>query len=101
MKKRNLRKIYFIIIIIFSITFSSNYVKARDCDPPDSPETNYEKHYKSIMIEYGDTLWGIAAQYRDTDHESIRDYIDELMAINNLDTDQIHAGQYLAVPYYE
>ena len=49
----------------------------------------------------GDTLWGIAKEYRGDDYDSIYDYIDEVMSINGLTSDQIHAGQYLTVAYYD
>ena len=35
------------------------------------------------------------------DYDSIYDYIDEVMSINGLTSDQIHAGQYLTVAYYD
>ena len=34
-------------------------------------------------------------------YDSIYDYIDEVMSINGLTSDQIHAGQYLTVAYYD
>lgn len=58
-----------------------------------------ESLYKSIQIQDGDTLWEIAEEYKTSEYESIYDYIDNLMAINGLVTDQIQEGQYLTVVY--
>ena len=58
-----------------------------------------ESLYKSIQIQDGDTLWEIAEEYKTSEYESIYDYIDDLMAINGLVTDQIQEGQYLTVVY--
>ena len=58
-----------------------------------------ESLYKSIQIQDGDTLWEIAEEYTTAEYESIYDYIDDLMAINGLVTDQIQEGQYLTVVY--
>lgn len=64
-------------------------------------ESAEKKLYKSIQIEAGDTLWSIAEEYRESPYDSIYDSIDELMRINGLDSDQINAGEYLTVAYYD
>lgn len=87
-----------IITLIFSIIMNSNFAMAEDNFA--DRESDCSKCYKSIVLEYGDTLWGIAAEYKGTHYESIQDYIDEVMLINHLATDKIHAGQYLTIPYY-
>lgn len=86
----------FIIITGLSVVLGSNLVSAHDKN--EQPE---QKFYKSIEIKEGDTLWAIAKEYRGDDYNSIYDYIDEVMSINGLTSDQIHAGQYLTVAYYD
>ena len=86
----------FIIIAGLSIVLGSNLASAHD-----KSEQSEQKFYKSIEIKEGDTLWGIAKEYRGDDYNSIYDYIDEVMSINGLTSDQIHAGQYLTVAYYD
>lgn len=88
-----------IMMLMFSVIVNGNFAEARD----NSSDTtlNCSKYYKCIVIEYGDTLWEIAAEYKGSYYDSVYDYIDEVMAINHLTTDRIHAGQYLTVPYYE
>lgn len=64
-------------------------------------ETGQCRCYKSIMIEPGDTLWGIASDFKDAHYDSTQEYIDELMRINGLSSDRIHAGRFLTVSYYK
>ena len=59
------------------------------------------KCYKSIELQEGDTLWGIAETYMDDSYGSIDEYISELKKINNLQSDEIHEGCYLMVAYIQ
>ena len=58
------------------------------------------KQYRSVEVEPGDTLWGFASEYADGHYSSIQEYIDELMFINNLSSDQIIAGSRIIITYY-
>lgn len=93
------------VIFLAGITVTLNGISAKAGDlhagktPAQAPAQS--SSYKSILLEQGDTLWGIALEYRDSRYGSTRDYIDEVMEINDLTSDRIHAGSYLAVPYYE
>ena len=90
-----------------SIGFGGSLVSAQSDDNADMTASsgygreNEHKYYKSIELEYGDTLWDIAMEYRDSHYDSIQDYIRELKEINNLLTDDIHADRYLTVVYYD
>lgn len=59
------------------------------------------KYYKSIEIEEGDTLWGIAEEYMSDEYDSVQEYIAELKEINQLVTDDIQSANYLTVVYYD
>ena len=59
------------------------------------------KYYKTITIQSGDTLWSIAQEYNTDDSKSTKDYVEELMSMNNLHNDNITAGQKLLVTYFE
>ena len=59
------------------------------------------KYYKSIEITDGDTLWSIAKENMSEEYDSVYAYIEEVMEMNNLESDQIHSGQYLTVAYYD
>lgn len=86
------------IVFMFNVIINGNFANAEDNFV--NAESGCSKCYKSIALEYGDTLWGIALEYKGDYYESVQDYIDEVMLINNLKTDKIHAGQYLTIPYY-
>lgn len=58
------------------------------------------KYYTSIEVRPGDTLWSIAAAYMSPEYDSIQDYIDEVKVLNQMGPDDIHAGQFLTIPYY-
>lgn len=58
------------------------------------------KYYKTITIEAGDTLWGIAEEYKSGDYKTTQDYVDELITMNKLHSDSITSGQKLIVAYF-
>jgi len=60
-----------------------------------------ELQYKIIEINEGDSLWSIAEENMSPGFHDIRDYIQEIRDCNQLSTDQIYAGSYLMLPYYE
>ncbi len=67
-----------------------------------SDEAKMNKYYTNLCVYPGDTLCSIAEAYMDEAHyEDSEDYIYEVCTINHLtDADDIHAGDYLVVPYY-
>ena len=52
--------------------------------------------YELVTGAQGDTLWSISSQYAGED-EDIRDYIDEIKEINNLNKSSIKEGQQIKV----
>lgn len=61
---------------------------------------SYNKYYKSVRIEAGDTLWTIADEYIADLNIDKQDYITEICSINNICEDEIHVGDYVVVAYY-
>lgn len=57
--------------------------------------------YDSIKIEQGQTLESIAREYNTDSYYTTYEYIDEIKRINNLYSDNIHAGCYLTVISFE
>ena len=59
------------------------------------------KYFTSVEVESGDTLWTIAEEYKDIQfYDSTKEYVDEVIRMNNLSSSQITAGQFLIIPYY-
>jgi len=81
------------VVLIGSIFLRSTSAQAAPA------ETSY-KYYTSIQIEAGDTLWQIANNYITDEYSDIHEYIAEVCSINHILEDEIHAGQYIVIPYY-
>lgn len=80
-------------VIIGSTLLSSSRAKA-------SNEDVLYKYYTSIEVKQGDTLWTIADTYKTDDSVTKDDYIREVMHMNGLQNETIHAGDFLTVAYY-
>ncbi len=86
----------FVLVITCSMMFFTVKTKAQNND-----ETIYYKYYKSITVSRGDSLWTYAAEYADEDYyDSYQNYIDEVLQINGLSSEDIITGQHLVIPYY-
>ena len=59
------------------------------------------KYYKSIKIEQGDTLWGIAQKYMTDEYDSPQQYIKEIKQLNGLTSDNIQESKHLLIAYYD
>ena len=85
--------IFFMFLIICSGIIIANAAVSDDF------KSDQNKYYTSISIEKGDTLWSIASNYV-SGPKTISNYVNDLKAINNLQTDCIYQGQNLIVYYY-
>ena len=97
-KKSGLSKAFktICIILLFVIAFGGFYTSAHGNR---SEEPVNFKYYKSITVESGDSLWGLAEEYITDDYESIDEYIVVLKDINNLNSDNLKAGDKIIVAY--
>ncbi len=85
------------IFAIVLVILGSSVASAKGSSDVDNDR---EKCYKSITIEKGDSLWSIAEEYLSEEYDSVEEYIDELMIMNNLKNSTINAGNSLLVTYY-
>lgn len=87
-----------VLVLCMSILLGCNFADAHGSTDEAPVEHRY---YKSIEIQSGDTLWGIAEKYMNDKDGSIIEYIDEVKEINGLKSDDIQDSQYLTIAYYD
>lgn len=56
--------------------------------------------YHQVRIQYGDTLWDIAAEYAPEDAD-IRSVVRDICEVNGIKAEQLTAGQRIVVPAYQ
>ena len=85
-----------LLSVCFFLYFGDRVVKAQ--------ESANDIQYKVVEIKNGDSLWSIAKENMDNTNNSgfinIYQYIHEIKRFNNMKSNQINAGCYLMVPYY-
>lgn len=97
----DLKRLFLAVMAAVIVAGFSTFAGTGLVDAHDTKEVVMHKYYKSIEISAGDTLWSIAEENMSDEYESIYEYIDEVMDMNNLETDEIHYGQHLTVAYYD
>jgi len=55
--------------------------------------------YNQIQVEAGDTLWNIACEYA-PDNMDVRKVVYDICDVNDIQADQLVAGQKIIVPVY-
>jgi len=105
-RKRRLsvrRKILLIVVMAAAAVFLSLYIGMTSSDAHDLSSENSQirnRYYQQVVIKSGDTLWNIAADHMTEEYSSVNEYVDDIISVNKLSSDNIHAGEYLIVPYY-
>lgn len=87
-KKRGMRMLLTTICVLMSIFF---VVSANAGDEP--------VKYEEVFVEFGDTVWSIAAEYADEDTD-IRRYVQEIEELNDLGRGGLIAHTVISVPVY-
>ena len=90
-RQRSIIAIVIIVLVSLGILLGTgmNVLASSKADP-----ASYNKYYKTVRVEYGDTLWIMDLNIDKTE------YIAEICAVNNLNADEIQAGEYIVVSYY-
>ena len=85
-----------LLSVCFFLYFGDRVVKAQ--------ESAKDIQYKVVESKDGDSLWSIAKENMDNTNDSgfinIYQYIHEIKRCNNMKSNQVNAGCYLMVPYY-
>ena len=88
-----------VITVFLSLAIAGLFAVCGTSKASAAPDHEPVRYYTSIKIEQGDSLWKIASRYK-LESESIAEYIDEVIAMNQLSSDQITAGKSLMIYYY-
>lgn len=96
--KKRFRRIFtgIILMMVICVSFGAFLVSAHE---KTSAGDAVYKYYKSIEIQPGDTLWEIAEDTMTAEYNSVAEYVQVLKDMNNLDSDDIQAGQDLIIAY--
>ncbi len=69
--------------------------------PESREETQKPEYYASVQVHSGESLWDISKRYYTSEYKSIRQYIRKIKYLNHMADEDLHAGAYLIIPYYE
>ncbi len=106
--KRNIRKsrkhiykLFATCIVMMLLIIGSSSILTKASDTETSQEVYY-KYYTQIEIQHGDSLWEIAGKYMENgSYASRKEYMEEVIELNQLSSTKIIKGQHLIVPYFE
>ncbi len=86
-----------VVFIAFAVIFFSTKSVASS-----TSDTVYYKHYKSIRIASGDTLYDLSLKYVNDEYNDSSSFISEVRYINNMDEDDLlYSGSFIVIPYYD
>ena len=99
-KKRRKKAIDLHKIIMLTLSIISSIIIIFLCfsSKAEAQETPKYKYYHMITVEKGDSLWSIANEYKG--ESGTREYLNEIIELNDLTDDRIVAGQTLLISYY-
>ena len=89
-----------VFLIAFTMFFAGLKFSAITAGAKGFESVTYDKMYKSVMVEQNDSLWDIAERHMGSGYTDTKEYIAEIIELNNLNGTDIHYGEYLCVPYY-
>lgn len=81
------------VVVLFSVIFITKTVTAQRA-------VDRTKLVTCIEVKKGDSLWSIASEYFTDEYDDMNEYIAEIMSSNGMVSDEIHAGNFIIVPYY-
>jgi len=87
-----------LILFSFSIIFFANQLTNVHAEEKYVPKKT--RYFTSIQIQQGENLWEIANRFSKGSGLTVQSYVDELIQMNGLRSETIHAGEYLTVVYF-
>jgi hypothetical protein len=97
--KNNTIKLVILIVSVLILTVS---IKAITAMASNSDQRAMQKYYRTVSIDFDDTLRSIAEENFDAEHYmSVNDYLNEIMDINHIsENSAISGGMIIYIPYY-
>ena len=89
-----------IFLIMLLIGLSVLFILNRPMTASASQEKTYREVYCSIEVNQGDSLYKIADQYKRDSSVSRRQYVNKVIEINHLTSQNIRSGMSLVIPTY-
>ena len=96
-----IESVFVVAVILTCVSFAGLKISAISINAKGSDTDSFEKRYKSVMVEQDDCLWNIADRYMSVGYTDKRSYVDEVRTLNNINSDEVHYGEYICVPYYQ
>lgn len=88
-----------IIIVSIVVSFILSMIITSISSSAHNMEEEQEIFYMAITIESADTLWDIAANYKDGFASTTKEMVAIIQHINNIKTEKIYIGDTLVIPY--
>lgn len=99
--KRMVKKLFLTVCMIALLAMGGSAILTKATTPEDAGKVYY-KYYTQIEIQEGDSLWTLAGKYmKNGPYTSRKEYMKEVVELNQLSNVTIIQGQHLVVPYYE
>ena len=89
-----------IFLIMLLIGLSALFILNQPMTASASQEKTYREVYCSIEVNQGDSLYKIADQYKRDSNVSRRQYVNKVIEINHLTSQNIRSGMSLVIPTY-
>lgn len=96
-RRKNQVRMYFLCEVFILVMMSFIAGRTTLITKAEIQEVKIMKPYK---VEKGDTLYGISKKFMDSHYNSTKDFLQEVMQINNLHDDVIIENQTLYIPIY-
>ena len=93
---RQYRRIIMILLIVIAILFVLLLTSQKTIA---HAEKRSVKTYESICVFSGDTLWSIAEEHKPATM-TVKQYMNQIIAINHLSDSTLRSGEYLVIPVY-
>lgn len=96
---RTYKNIFYLFLIALSVSFIIFIgIAFRNGGRRANASSEYSTCYMSVMVEDGDTLFSLADKYYSSYSGTKENFIESICRINNIDSDNIDAGEYIIIP---